>query len=52
MLIVPDPPADVMLGLLTFNVTPHRSDEGLVGVTDVDEELQAVASAAIRRIDE
>ena len=45
MLIVPVPPADVMVDVLTFRRTAHR-DEGPVGVSSVvDEEPHPVANA-------
>ena len=42
-LIVPDPPDDATLDVLTFKVTPHRDVERAVGVRSVvDEEPQPV----------
>ena len=44
--IVPEPPADVTLDVLTFSVTAHRcADRSLGDRRVVDEELQAVANA-------
>jgi hypothetical protein len=52
MLIVPDPPADVMLDVVTFRVNPHRCVEGPLGVKRVvDEEPQPVANALSRSIE-
>jgi hypothetical protein len=45
-LIVPDPPDDVMLDVLTLRVTAHRGVERGVGVKSVvDEEPQPVDHA-------
>jgi hypothetical protein len=52
-LIVPDPPADVMLDVPTFSVTAHRSGDGPLGPRRVvDEVPQPVANAASRTIEE
>jgi hypothetical protein len=50
-LIVPDPPADVMLDVLTFRVTAHRCVEGPVRRV-VDPEPQPVANAVSTSIEE
>jgi len=52
MVIVPDPPADVMRAVLTLTVSPHRAFDGPSGVTEVDEELQPLEHAATKRITE
>ena len=53
MLIVPDPPADVTLDVLTFSVTAQRCAERSLGDRRVvDEELQAVANAIRISIEE
>ena len=52
MLIVPDPPAEVMVDVLIFSFIPHRCMEEPVGFNSVvDEEPHAVPKAAIRNIE-
>jgi hypothetical protein len=50
-LIVPDPPADVMLDVPTFRVSAHRSGEPVGPTRVVDEVPQPVANAVSRSIE-